>query len=168
MDTAKFVNTATGRGSLGGAEKYGDLLNTIFYSPRFQASRLDLMTKFLRPDTYTKLNPKIRREYLRALLSMGGVAATTNGIGYALGGKLTADPKSSDFGKVTYGNIRQDPGAGSRAAGGVGLAHRTASVGRALCRNVGASGGGTGGCWRGGGVASPSSMREGELQDVLA
>jgi len=113
LDTAKFINTATGRGSLGAAEKYGDLLNTIFYSPRFQASRLDLMTKFLRPDTYTKLSPALRTEYLRALLSMGGIAATINGLGYAVGGKLTSDPRSSDFGKVIYHDkTRQDPGAG--------------------------------------------------------
>lgn len=113
LDTAKFVNTATGRGSLGAAERYGDLLNTIFYSPRFQTSRLDMMTKVFQPSFYTKTSPALRREYLRALLSMGGVAATTNGIGYALGGKLTSNPTSSDFGKVVYhGKTRQDPGAG--------------------------------------------------------
>lgn len=122
---ARYVNVATGRGSLtttlpeslGGktisAEKYGDLLNSVFYSPRFQASRIQLITD---PITQWSSLPKVvRKEYLKSLLAVGGFVTTANGLGYALSGKLTSNPTSSDFGKIKSGPrdmTRNDPGAG--------------------------------------------------------
>ena len=111
-EIAKYINTATGRGSLGRLEKYGDLANALMYSPRFQASRIQLLTKPFNASNWASLSPIVRKEYLKSILAVGGLVTTANGLGYALGGKLTANPTSSDFGKVRFGNTRLDPGGG--------------------------------------------------------
>lgn len=110
-ELARYINVATGRGSLGKAEKYGDLLNAAFYSPRFQASRLQLVTDPIR--NWSKMNPIVRKEYLKSIAAVGGFVTTANALGEALGGKVTLNSTSSDFGKVRVKDkTRVDTGAG--------------------------------------------------------
>lgn len=128
-ELAKFVNQITGRGDLGKLEKHGDLLNIFTYSPRFQASRLQLMARAFKPSTYTTLPKPIRNEYLKSMLVLAGFTATANSLGEYFGGKsLMMDSArdllhgdfnkalekttSTDFGKTVYGRTRHDPGAG--------------------------------------------------------
>lgn len=108
---ANFINVATGRGNLGMFEKAAVPLSRLFFSPRFVASRFQLLAGQPLWQGNAKTRLAIAGEYARAL---GGL-----GLFYALaklaGGddtKISADPRSSDFGKVRIGNTRIDPLAG--------------------------------------------------------
>lgn len=106
---ANYVNDATGRGSLGKAEQAAVYLNGIFYSPRMIASRVNM----LNPMTYAKVDPFVRKQYIRSLLSTAAFWGTITGLGAYSGlGETSLDPTSSDFGKLRFGNIRVDPPAG--------------------------------------------------------
>ncbi len=109
-ELAEFVNTATGRGSLGKLEKNAELLNNTLFSPRLIASRV----KMLNPATYMNPNvsPIVRKEYLKSLLSIAVLGSGVVGLGVAAGGEAETDPTSSDFGKLKLGNVRLDPFGG--------------------------------------------------------
>ncbi len=115
-ELAKFVNNATGRGSLGELEKSAVALNTLFFSPRLMASRLGMMAKgagaVFSPETYVFSRPSVRREYLKSLLTIAAAGNTVTQLGRMAGGTVSADPTSSDFGKLKIGNVRVDPYGG--------------------------------------------------------
>ena len=109
------VNVFTGRGTLGPYENSGAVLNAAFYSPRYQMSRLQVLSG---QPLWKSANPQIRKQilsrfYARSLLGLGAQ--------YFLYGLLfgrekdygmTFNPLSSDFGKVRVGDTRLDPLAG--------------------------------------------------------
>jgi hypothetical protein len=108
---SKFVNVATGRGELGtlagiNLEKHADALNKIFFSPRFMASRFNM----LKPEFYIKQPAYIRREALKSLASVATAIGTANALGALAGAELEKDPRSTDSGKVKFGKTRIDPG----------------------------------------------------------
>lgn len=103
-DIAKFVNAATGRGSLGKASSAAPALNAMFFSPRLIASRVQL----LNPAFYVTLSPVVRREAIKSLITTGALATTVLGLAAASGLGVEADPRSSDFGKIVSGNTRFD------------------------------------------------------------
>ena len=104
-DLAGFINNATGRGKLpGGLEKMSSALNSVFFSPKLIASRVNLMN----PVYYNQLNPMVRKEALKSLLTFGGVVGTTLGLASAGGAEVGLDPRSADFGKIKVGNTRFD------------------------------------------------------------
>lgn len=103
-DIAKFINTATGRGSLGRGNDAAPLLNSIFFSPRLIASRVQM----LNPAYYVSLSPFARKEAIKSLLSIGAFGATILGVAKAAGLGVETDPRSSDFAKVRNGNTRYD------------------------------------------------------------
>lgn len=104
-DVATFINNATGRGDLG---KTGNAaapwLNGIFFSPRLIASRVNL----LNPAMYYKLDPIVRKQALKSLLSFGAIATTVAGLASMAGFDVETDPRSSDFAKIKEGNTRYD------------------------------------------------------------
>lgn len=114
-DLASFINNATGRGTMSKAlESSVPLLNAALFSPRYIASRLNL----LNPVYYAKLSPPVRRI---ALVSMGkyiGFNLVILGlIAFAFQDdedvKVGYDPRSADFGKIIVnGKIRYDIWAG--------------------------------------------------------
>ena len=117
---AKYINISTGRGSLGKhGEKIAPLLNSIFYSPRFQASRMRYIASLpslAGPKGKTGFSGLPKGERIRALrdtlstgafgVGLASLAATT------LGAKVETDPRSTDFAKIKIGNTRIDPWGG--------------------------------------------------------
>ena len=104
-DISKFVGAATGRGELPQSlERHAISLNSILFSPRLMASRLNLMN----PMFYTSLDPMVRKEALKSLFTMTGTAGTVLGLASLGGAKVGTDIRSADFGKIKVGNTRYD------------------------------------------------------------
>jgi len=108
-DLVEFINAATGRGKLTPKlEKAAVALNSIFFSPRLMASRIQL----LNPVFYITKDPFVRKEALKSLFSSSGIWMSLLGLA-ALGGLIVGtDWRSSDFAKIKIGNTRIDFGAG--------------------------------------------------------
>ena len=105
---ANYVNAATGRGSIGAAEKYAKELSTIFFAPKLTASRWQMLT--LQP-TYSgsaRSRMIIAGEYGKYLAGL----ATLYGLAKLSGAQVTWNPRSTDFGKIRFGENRIDPLSG--------------------------------------------------------
>jgi hypothetical protein len=110
----------------------GPALNTLFFSPRLMASRLN----FMDPTWYMRLDPYARKQALKSLGKLGVFGAGAGAAGAVAGGKIGTDPRSSDFGKIRFGNTRLDPlggfsqylVAGSRLASGKSISSVTGQV----------------------------------------
>lgn len=101
---ASFINNATGRGNLGKLEGSAQTLNTLFFSPRLIAARLNM----LNPVYYAKLPKEIR---IKALLSMAkfiGVGLSILSLAKLNGLQVEKDPRSTDFGKIKFKDSRWD------------------------------------------------------------
>ncbi|MBU2061106.1 MAG: hypothetical protein KKH44_04555 [Bacteroidetes bacterium] len=109
---ANFINVATGRGDLGAMEKHATALNTLFFAPKYTASRFQLLTKPLTlafgPKETAQVRKMIALEYVRYLTGLGVVY----GLGALAGGEFEDDPTSADFGKIRFGKTRLDPLSG--------------------------------------------------------
>jgi hypothetical protein len=103
-DIAKFVNSATGRGDLGRLNNSATVLNGVFFSPRLMAARVNM----LNPVYYAKLDPMVRKEALKSMLTMGATAGTALMLAKAGGAEVGTDPRSADFGKIKVGDTRYD------------------------------------------------------------
>ena len=102
---AKWINVATGRGNLGAFENHAVTLNSIFYSPRLIAARVQT----LNPMFYTQLPEAIRREALKThMASAAIVAALTSMVAIMANGQVVLDPRRSDFGRAQLGKTRID------------------------------------------------------------
>jgi Histidine kinase-, DNA gyrase B-, and HSP90-like ATPase len=107
-EIADFVNTATGRGSLGKLESSAVVLNSALFAPRLIASRLKMMN----PQYYILANPFVRREALKSLFAVAAAGGTFLTLGKMAGGQVSLDPTNSDFMKLRVGDLRIDPFAG--------------------------------------------------------
>lgn len=105
---SKVIGSATGRGSLGALQKHVVTLNSFFFAPRLIASRVN----YLNPLYYKSLDPFARREALKGLFGLAGLATTVLGIAKAGGLDFSTDPTSADFAKIKVGNERIDLLAG--------------------------------------------------------
>lgn len=108
---ADFINNATGRGKLMAAgtfdlEKAAPVLNSVFFSPRFLASRLNL----LNPVYYAKLPAPVRRKALASSLAYIGFGMAVLALFTASDDdwEVELDPRSTDFGKLRKGDTRYD------------------------------------------------------------
>lgn len=112
---AKYVNQATGRGSLG---KFGNKnaaeLNRLLFSARFQASRLQYLTGNSAWGGNGRTRAIIGREYARTLLGLAAMYSL-----YELGFSdeegyqpVSFEPRETDFGKLHFGPATIDPLAG--------------------------------------------------------
>jgi hypothetical protein len=126
---ASFVNTMTGRGNLGKMEAAAAALASVFFSPKYWWSRLqvlgglvyhplDALSGFrLGPKETVSARKIIAGEYARLIGSVGLVfsllALAKFGFGFDDDEfEVVADPRSSDFGKIKIGNTRIDFMAG--------------------------------------------------------
>lgn len=103
-DLSKFINTASGRGSLGSLEDHAKTLSTTLFSPRLWKSRLDM----LNPAYYAKLSGPARKYALQSAGTFASVAGTVLGLASLAGADVETDMRSSDFGKIKVGNHRFD------------------------------------------------------------
>ena len=103
---ARFVNAATGRGSIKQLEQATQLLSTTLFSPRLMMSRLNL----LNPAFYVNKNidPFVRKEALKSMLAFGAAAASIFEMAKLGGAEVGYNPLSADFGKIKVGDTRYD------------------------------------------------------------
>ena len=105
---ADFINTASGRGSLGDLERHATLLSQVFFAPRYVMSRV----QFLNPLWYYNMEKPIRMEALKTFGSFVGTVGTIITLAKLGGADVETSPLSSDFGKMKIGNTRYDLTAG--------------------------------------------------------
>lgn len=101
---AKFINSASGRGSGKMLDKHAGLLSQALFSPKLWKSRLDT----LNPVYYARLDPMARKLALQSAASFAGIATTVLGLAKAAGASVENDPRSADFGKIKVGDTRYD------------------------------------------------------------
>jgi hypothetical protein len=101
---ADYVNTATGRGSLGKLEGKAAILNATLFSPKLMASRL----KLLSPTYYMSLPPQVRREAVKDLFRFTALGMSILGLAKLSGASVEEDPRNPDFAKIKVGNTRYD------------------------------------------------------------
>lgn len=109
---ANFINVATGRAPLGRMEPAGQSLATIFFSPRYVASRFQLLAGQPFYGGNKRTRQLVAKEYGRFLIGLGVVYALLAAAQDDDDPMVELDPRSSDFGKVRFGETRVDPLAG--------------------------------------------------------
>jgi hypothetical protein len=108
---AGYINNQTGRGGLGKYEDYAPILNSLLFSPRLMAARINL----LNPYYFYKLPPSLKAMYTKDMLKFIGLGLSILALAqYSTEDddedKLTVewDARSSDFAKIRQGNTRWD------------------------------------------------------------
>lgn len=114
---ANFINNTTGRGKLGPLEGSADFLNTIFFSPRLMASRMNMLglTDIFtlgQKGFYSQLPGEVRKMAMKDMLKFIGFGISVLGLSKMAGAEVEDDPRSTDFGKIKIGNTRYDIWAG--------------------------------------------------------
>jgi hypothetical protein len=108
---AEFTNHQTGTVHLGKAEGAADVFNSVFFSPRYLASRFAYISgKSMWPQKGRSnwVRKEIAKQYARTFLAMGAATALAK-----MGGAtIEDDRRSSDWWKWRFGNTRIDPLAG--------------------------------------------------------
>ncbi len=102
---ANYINVATGRGDMGRAAAAAETLATVFFSPRLVTSRFQLLAGQPAWRGTSRTRRAVAAEYGRFLAGM----AVVYGLANLAGADLESDPRSSDFGKLKFGNTRVDP-----------------------------------------------------------
>lgn len=105
-DIARAVNEMTGRGQLPSVlAEHAVTLNSIFFSPRLLASRLNLL---FNPVMYLQMDPFARKQAVRGMLQMLGTLSMTLYLAKLAGAQVGTNPTSSDFAKIKFGETRID------------------------------------------------------------
>jgi hypothetical protein len=105
---ANFINVATGRGNMGSHAGAAETLATVFFSPRLMLSRFQVLAGQPMYRGTARTRRLIAQEYAKFLVGIGVVL----GLGALAGASVEKDPRSSDFGKLRFGNTRLDPLSG--------------------------------------------------------
>ncbi|MCP4541692.1 MAG: hypothetical protein GY832_31555 [Chloroflexi bacterium] len=119
---ADFINMATGRGvARGGTKELMNRMNGIFWAPRRALSRFQMLATLGGQLEYrgNRLIPvglrgsrRVRRMFAVELGRYLAGLATVYFLGQLAGGELEWDTRSSDAGKIRFGNTRLDPLSG--------------------------------------------------------
>jgi hypothetical protein len=106
---ADIINIATGRGRLGHFEEAIKIANAAFFSPRLIASRVELL---MNPTLYVGTNASKRIARREARRGMRNLLITGGALLYLAdqipGVDVGTDPRSSDFGRIRFGDTRID------------------------------------------------------------
>lgn len=109
---AKFINHTTGRGSVKGLEEFMPALNALFFAPRLTMGRIQALgdlfkgaTGDIKTGKFSPARKIIAQDLL--MFFMGGVGILGL-LSLMKGVDVEDDPRSSDFGKVRFGNTRFD------------------------------------------------------------
>ncbi len=109
----KFVNSLTGRGSLGTFEPSADVFNNLFFSARFVRSSFDGLTGF---QFNRKLGKFSRKQGAKAtvniILGTAAILATAKTFDKD---SVEEDATSTDYGQIKSGNTRFDVSGGMRS-----------------------------------------------------
>lgn len=111
---AEWINTATGRGSLGSHfESAMPTLSKVLFAPRYAASRIQV----LNPYTYAKnaRTPEGRavlKNQMSDMVQYAGMVSLTLALASAAGATVGLDPEDPDFLKIKVGQTRYDVLAG--------------------------------------------------------
>lgn len=106
----KLVNSLTGRGHLGGAERVASTVNNVFFSPRFLKSNIDFLTAH---QLQKGVTPFVRKQaamnLAKVVVGTASILAIANSI---WPNSVELDPRSSNFGKIKIGNTTFDVSGG--------------------------------------------------------
>lgn len=106
-----IANGLTGRGNVGKLEPVANVLNNVFFSPRFVKSNIDALTGHALD--YGKLGKMAKKEAAKNTVKIISGIAGVMGIANAIApGSVDLDPRSTDFGKIKVGNTRFDIAGG--------------------------------------------------------
>jgi len=112
---AEYINNATGRSDFGETlNRVAPVLNSIFFSPRLIASRVNMLTYWMQPRFWKTLPKEVRIDYMRNWFSLLAIGGTIMALSKAGGAEVEDDPRSSDFGKIKSGNTRWDMWGGAQ------------------------------------------------------
>lgn len=111
---ASFINHATGRGTGKFLAKHGPSLSAAFFSPRFFASRFQLLGDGARAlvDVSTGNPSPVNKVIAGELAEFVGAGMLALLLASLAGLKVSLDPRSADFGKIQAGKTRIDFWAG--------------------------------------------------------
>jgi len=119
---ASYVNVATGRSDLKSLNEKAATLNTVFFAPRYVASRFQYLAMpfyLMGSKDSGRVKKLIAKEYARTFAGATVFIGSLMALAYlAAGGddeekpSLEFNPLSSDFSKVRIGETRLDPLAG--------------------------------------------------------
>lgn len=100
---ASFLNATTGRGDIGPLNQYSPVLNTMFFSSRLLAARVQ--TPFFLFSRVPRVRMMAARDLSRFVTTGLGILGLVKASGM---GDVEVDPRSSDFGKIKVGPTRID------------------------------------------------------------
>lgn len=104
------VNSLTGRGHLGKLEVASQLVNNVFFSPRFLRSNIDALTGHAFSQGLSKeVRLLAAFNTMKMIGSMAIILAAAKAIDPE---SVELDPESTDFGKIKVGNTRFDISGG--------------------------------------------------------
>jgi hypothetical protein len=115
---ARYVNEATGRGSLGAAENSVVGLNALFTAPKFTVSRFQYLAghaMWAGPKEARAAKRVVAKEYLRTFVGLTAWYTSLLTL-FQDEEPIETDPRSSEFGKIKLGDTRDDPLAGLQQA----------------------------------------------------
>lgn len=102
---ARYINVATGRGELRGLESAAPTLAKLAFSPRFVASRVELLGS---PLYFYRKDKTVFREVVKDWLAFTTTGMAVLTLGALAGADVGDDPESHMFGKMNIGPLTID------------------------------------------------------------
>lgn len=106
----QLANSLTGRGKLGSLEPSANVVNNLFFSPRFLKSNIDSLTAHIGSKNMSPFSRK--QAAINTVKIISGVAAILAVAKAFDPNSVELDPRSADFGKIRIGDTRFDVSGG--------------------------------------------------------